>query len=181
MRYIAGKSGPLDDSWTVTKCQFDPNALRCFNLVWQNDVFRVFRLRMPTDADTTARHRVTDQIVDDNYEPMFDPRNFDRGARGYVNTLASEERILRAARSFNEGLVASELSQWSRAEEQLNRALQECPNYLAAWLELAYVAHMQNQSALELRSLTEAQRIAPLNREVERRIRLLPPAPPSPH
>lgn len=181
MRYIAGTTGPLDDSWTVTKCQFAPKSLRCFDLVWQNGVFRVFRLRRPTETAPADRDQVIDQLCDDEYDPMFDPRNFERGEHGYVNTLALERRIVRANRLFNQGALAVDVKDWTKAEAFLRLAIQECPNHLGAYLELAYLEHLQKRPALELQALKEALRIVPLNREVKRRMQHLETNPPAEH
>jgi tetratricopeptide (TPR) repeat protein len=178
LRYIAGQTGPLDFTWTVTKCQFAPESLRSFDLAWQNGLFRVYRLRESPAQDTPERAKELAQFLDDSYDPVFDARNFDRSDRGYVNTLPALEVILRANALVNQAMIAMDFSDRSSAEKYLQEAIRICPRHLNAYLQLAFLAHVEGQPARELECLKRAQAIAPLNREVARRMQpLLNPTP----
>ena len=179
LRYVAGKTGPLDSAWTVAQCQFEPERLRYLDLVWQNGVFRVFKVRDSATVDSAERRAQIAQVSDDEYNPLFDARNFEKSGGAYINTPASFERVLRSNHLYNQGAAVLNLKDPAKAQEAFRKSVRECPNQLNAHLDLAFIAHMQKREDLELQALAEARRIAPLNREVARLMKHLQVNPPA--
>ena len=158
-RYCAGDAGPLQPDWTVTRCNFHPESLRWLDLVWQNDVFRVFRvLERPADPTDPARLERIGRIVDNAYTPVFDARNFEgQGGR----TEQAFDRIRRSIALANEGIFARAGGEPQRAEQLLEDAVRLLPNNLDAHLNLALLAAECGRPEQGARHLAEACRIAP--------------------
>jgi hypothetical protein len=162
-RYKAGRTGPLDPGWAVTRCQFAPEDLEYLDLVSQGLNCRIFRVRDNPAANDPERRRRIRQLVDASLNPLFDPRNFPRKDGGYVSAIATHARIIRSIELTVEAHRLMQSGNARQAAPMLADALAMCSNNMDAHYLLALL-HLAAGRADQARAHAgEARRIAPLN------------------
>ena len=163
VRYVAGRMGPMHPDWAATRCHFAPERLRYFDLVWQNEIFRVFRVRQGATKDTKARRAAIARVVDGRYNPLFDRRNFAQEDGGYVRTSETLERVKRSAAISGGAAQAFERGDTASCAKLLGEALRLCPNNFDAHFNRVVLAMSLKDARAALAAVRELRRVAPTN------------------
>ena len=166
-RFKAGRTGPMEPDWTITRCQFAPEMLNHLDLVWQDLNCRIFRVRDEPAAGDAQRRRRIRQIVQDSFNPLFDSRNFQKRGDGYVCALATHARVMQSMELAVRAVEVGRLGDVRKHAELLQQALRLCPNNFDAHYVLALLHLSMGRNDLARLHAAEARRIAPLNRHLK--------------
>jgi len=164
--YMSGVTGPPTADRAVVACHFYPERLRRLDLVYQDNAFRVFRVRDEIAPEEDAnRLAAIGTIVDNQYSPINDPRNF-APAGDTFTALDNGSRIGESLNLLTRGEGASRSGDTELAEDCFRRAIALCSNNLHAEGNLALLELSRGNIEAAKVHVTRCREIAPRNREV---------------
>ena len=131
-RYMAGR-GEVDRTSVAFKMHFAPERLTHFTLVYENDIYRLFRV-----SDEREIVFLTD------HPPVYQPEIGDR----YNDSLESfYARVVDILATFHTAVAAQARGNEQEAIRRFRYCLEQAPKFTKAWLGVGDSAHRLNDLA----------------------------------